>query len=172
MSLPTFNTWDGDPTNGVAPYLPGTADFGGDDLENDADYPPIAGQTPDADGWNQFVKQLVSLGRTTAMAKIEIHFDVSTGTPFVFAVVAMGNAVTTASFTITDNGNGDTTIAWPAGTFPAALVAPTGLTFLGGSGDAAPTQPTGQVEVISATSIRVRTRDVGDRTDIPFTVCL
>lgn len=163
--LPTWNTWDGG--TGVdgfePPRRPSLEDMGGaDKLDND-DAPPNPREHFTARDWNQKAQQHVALARVAASCKIEVRYN--SGAPYVSRCPAAGSNVSPATFTVVDNGSGDTTITWPANTFPTAECSPTGLTPLSSSA-----QPcTGQVQEIS-NGIRVRMFQNGSAADVAFTI--
>lgn len=165
MSAPTFNTWEGG-TGDDGPELPrrpSTDDLGGDAKQDNSKYPPDDVEHFTAAGWNQLVKQAAALARVTPACVLEVRF--SSGTPYVARCSAASSNVSIATFTPTDNADGDTTIAWPADTFPPAVLSPSGLTLLvTTSADRA-----GDVEEVSS-GFRVRTKAGGVATDIPFTI--
>lgn len=99
-----------------------TADDVDATLEDDGAYPPAAGM-PYADQLNQGLKLARACGLMIYVAKIEVHF--AGGTPSVHAVAAANDAIVPGTFTVTDNTAGDTTITWPADTFPIAALSPT-----------------------------------------------
>ena len=151
---PEFCVFDGGTGDEGAelPRRPGTDDLGGDQKLDDAEFPPDPVEHPTAAGHNQNVKVVVALARTAAACKLEVDFNGS-GVPFVKAVTALGSAVAIATFgTPADNGTGDTSVSWPANTFPIEGISPNGLTLYSSS-----TQPTtGHVEKLT-NGIRVRT---------------
>lgn len=167
MAAPSFNTWEG----GVGdagpelPRRPSTDDLGGDAKQDNAKYPPDDVEHFTAAGWNQLVKQAAALARVTPACVLEIRF--SGGAPYVARCSAASANVSIATFgTPTDNGTaGDTTIAWPADTFPPAVLSPSGLTLLSSSTAVLD----GHVEEV-ANGIRVRTKSGGVAADIPFTI--
>jgi hypothetical protein len=166
MSAPAFNTWEGGTgAEGTElPRRPSTDDLGGDAKQDNNEAPPDDVEHFTAAGWNQLVKQVAALARVTPACVLEIRF--SSGTPYVARCSAASGVVNLATFgTPTDNGTGDTTILWPANTFPPAVLSPSGLTLLvTTSADRA-----GDVEEVS-NGIRVRTKAGGVATDIPFTI--
>lgn len=133
------------------PRRPSTDDLGGDEKLDDAEFPPDPVEHPTAAGHNQLVKVTAGLAKTAAACKLEVDFN--SGVPFVKAASALSSLVSLATFgTPTDNGTGDTTVTWPANTFPPETVSPNGLTLYSSA-----TQPTaGQVEKVT-NGIRVRT---------------
>jgi hypothetical protein len=165
MAAPSFLTFDGG-TGDAGPELPrrpSTDDLGGDDKQDNNENPPDDVEHFTAGGWNQIVKVLSALARTAAACKIEVRF--SGGAPVIQRVSALGSAITTATFTPTDNGMGDTTITWPADTFPPHVCSPTGLTLFSSSTNVVD----GHVEEVT-NGIRVRTKSGGAAADIPFTI--
>jgi hypothetical protein len=167
MTAPEFLTFDG----GIGdegpelPRRPSTEDLGGDDKLDDAEHPPDPVEHPTAAGHNQMVRVIAALVKTAAVCKLEVRF--SGGTPYVARAPALGTAVTLTTFTVVDNGTGDTTITWPANTFPAAACSPSGLTLLTNS----TAELSAGVDEIT-NGIRVRTRSGGAVADIPFTIDL
>lgn len=99
-----------------------TADDVDATLEDDGVYPPATGM-PYADQLNQGLKLARACGLMIYVAKIEVHF--AAGTPSVYGVNAANDSIVPGTFTVTDNGSGDTTITWPADTFPIATLSPT-----------------------------------------------
>ncbi len=166
MPAPEFCTWEGG--TGVdgteLPRRPSIDDLGGDAKQDNKEFPPDDVEHFTSAGWNQKVKQLAALARVTPACVLEIRF--SGGAPYVARCSAASSTVTIATFgTPTDNGTGDTTVLWPANTFPPAVLSPSGLTLLvTTSADRA-----GDVEEV-ANGIRVRTKAGGAATDIPFTI--
>lgn len=166
MPAPSFNTWEGG-TGDDGPELPrrpSTDDLGGDAKQDNTKYPPDDVEHFTAAGWNQKVKQLEAMARVVPACVLEVRFNA--GAPYVARCSAASRNVSISTFgTPTDNGTGDTTIAWPANTFPPAVLSPSGLTLLvTTSADRA-----GDVEEV-ANGIRVRTKAGGVATDIPFTI--
>lgn len=165
MSIaPEHLTWQGSPSDDVAPRRPSTDDLGGDEKIDDAEYPPNDKEHPTAGGWNQQVRQIVAIAQVTSACKLEIRY--SSGAPFVARVASPSPDVTPATFDVTDNGTGDVSITWPADTFPPHGCSPTGLTPLSTS------TRLGSVEEIS-NGIRVRFFDTeADPADTDFTICI
>src|SRR5262249_8966247 len=130
--------------------------------ENDPAYPPIAPEMPYAEELNQWAKQIPRLAGVVPAAAFSVTF--SGGTPSISQFVAMPTGPELASFTVTDNGSGDTTISWAAGTFPTSVLAPT-VTM---NSDAQWRAP---VAFAVTNGVRVKTRnDSGTLTDGNFTV--
>ncbi len=168
MSAPAFSTWEGGTgSSGTElPRRPSTDDLGGDAKQDNNEAPPDDVEHFTAAGWNQKVKQLAAIARVVPACVLEIRF--SGGAPYVARFSAASGNVTLATFgTPTDNGTGDTSVFWPANTFPPAVLSPSGLTLLSSSTAVLD----GHVEEV-ANGIRVRTKSAGSATDIPFTVCI
>lgn len=117
MAAPDYLTWNGDPGNAIVPRRPGLDDVGGASLEDDQAFPPDPTTMPYAAQLNQWARQIVGLATVAACAVLDVRF--SAGTPSVFSVLAPGTSVVTGSFTVVDNGVGDTTISWAADLLPA-----------------------------------------------------
>lgn len=161
MTTPTYLTWDGDPANGVTPRRPSTDDLGGDEKLDDDEYPPDEREHPTADGWNSKVKNGAAVGRVMPGCLVDVDF--SAGAPFIARVSAASTLVVVGSFTVTNNGDGDTTIEWNQDLFPPEVCRPSALTLYGSGATAL----TGHIERLP-TGVRVRTFDAGTLTDIPF----
>ncbi len=165
MSGPTWNTWDGGtgPDGAELPRRPSIDDLGGDAKQDNYEHPPDDAEHFTARGWNQLVKQVAALAKVAPSCKLEVRF--SGGTPSVVRFSSPRGGLSLATFQATDNGVGDTTITWPADTFPDAVCSPTGLTLLSNAGAVVD----GHVEEVT-NGIRVRTRSGGAATDVPWTV--
>lgn len=163
IDAPAYLTWDGDSANGVPPRRPSVVDAGGDQKQDDSAYPPDPIEHPTAPGWNQKAKQIPALARVAPVCKLGVGFN--SGAPFVSHCASPGTNVFTSTFTVTDNGTGDTTITWPAGTFPASVCPPTGLTLVSSSTSVS----AAHVEQVT-NGIRVRTFLGGSAADVPFTI--
>lgn len=113
-------TFDQDP-----PHRPALNELGGGAKENSAQYPPDPVKHPTAEDDNQKSRQAEAFGRVAPLARLWVR--IVAGTPAVYNVQALGNNVAIGSFTVTDNGVGDTIISWktgtgaPAGALPAAV---------------------------------------------------
>jgi hypothetical protein len=167
MPAPSFLTFEGGtgPDGTELPRRPSTDDLGGDAKQDNNDYPPDDVEHFTAAGWNQLVKVAQALSKTAAACKLEVRFTGST--PYIARAPALSANVTIATFTVLDNGIGDTTITWPANTFPSSACSPTGLTLLvTTSADRA-----ADVEEV-ANGIRVRTKAGGAAADIAWTIDL
>jgi hypothetical protein len=156
-------TWDAFASE--LPRRPSTDDMGGDNKVDDEEAPPDDVEHFTADGWNQKAKQIPAIAKTVASCKLEVRF--ATGAPYVARASAPGSNVALATFTPTDNGVGDTTIVWPADTFPPHVCSPTGLTLLSSSTSVV----AGHVEEV-ANGVRVRTFVGGSAADVPWTLAI
>ena len=164
MAAPEFLTWDGNDDDEL-PRRPSTDDLGGDQKVNDDEKPPDDVEHFTASGWNQKVKQISAVAKVAASCKLEVRFD--GGVPYVARATSPKSSLPLATFTVTDNGTGDTSIVWPANTFPAHGCSPTGLTLLSSSTSVV----AGHVEEIT-NGIRVRTFVGGAATDVPWTLTI
>lgn len=155
-------TWD-DTTGGVR--RPSLADLGGADLEDDTSYPPATdGSELYALMCNQWTKQIAALGRVCPACVMTIAF--SAGAPYIDKLASASANLVIGDFTLTDNGSGDTTIAWAANKLPAMSTDPVATpNAIGGD-------TTAQVSVVSATSIRVQTYAGGVIADTRVTVTI
>jgi hypothetical protein len=168
MSAPLFLVFDGGTDAGGTelPRRPSTDDLGGDQKQDDAEFPPDDVEHPTADGWNQLVKVVAALSKTAACCKLEIDF--SGGAPFVTAASGLGSGIKQSTFgTPTDNGTGDTTVSWPANTFPPFTISPNGLTLYSSSTNVV----AGHVQKLT-NGIRVRTFVNGAASDVPWSINL
>lgn len=163
MAAATELTWNGPGSDD--PRRPSVDDLGGDQKQDNAEYPPNEVEHYTAAGWNQLVDQVAALAKVAASCKLEVRF--SGGTPSVVRVSCPGTNITTATFTVTDNGTGDTTVEWPANTFPPHACSPTGLTLISSAiGDAF----SGHVSEVT-NGIRVQTFENPDtQTDVDWTI--
>lgn len=144
MAAPTTLTWDL-PSSDGGPARPSLNAMGEAALENDAKNPPVAPTMPTAEMLNQWQMQLAAIGKVVGALGISVRF--SGGTPSVYKFTTPGDTLTLADITVTDNGTGDTTLAWPANTLPPSVLEPTAS--LNGSSS-------GQVTVSLASSLSVR----------------
>jgi hypothetical protein len=71
-------------------------------------------------GWMDAVS--AAIDTCVPYALVQVKFQA--GAPVVTLVTTRVAGVTTATFTPTDNADGDTTITWPSGTFPSGGVDP------------------------------------------------
>ncbi len=148
----------------VPPRRPSLDDCGGGKLIDDAENPPDPETMPYAAQLNQLQKQVARFGGSVAVARFSIVFNA--GTPSIGQFVCLPTGPITSTFTVTDNGNGDTTISWPANTFPSSVLKPAGLTL---NEDVAAQAPVAWMP--DANSVRVKTRNAaGTLTDIVFSV--
>ena len=164
MTAPIYFTIDGDPPNSIAPRRPGIQDVGGAAFVDDQAYPPDPTTFPSAKDENQKEWLIVGLAAVAPVAVLTI--DLTSGNPVLASLATMSQVVVPATFTLTDNGNGDTTISWPAGTFPPSYGRPR-ITLDSDGAFLAPTY------VLSTNSLRVKTRNsAGTLTNASFTLVL
>lgn len=165
MSGPNWNTWEGGvgDEGAALPRRPSIDDLGGDQKQDNNEYPPDDVEHFTSRGWNQLVKQVRALSKVTPACKLEVRFNA--GVPYVARFSSPSSIVKQDTFTVTDNGTGDTTITWPPNTFPEHVCSPTGLTPL----SSATAVVDGHVEEV-ANGIRVRMRSGGSPADVPWTI--
>jgi len=156
----TYLSWNGDSANGIDPHRPSIAQCGDNDKVDKPGHPvsPIYGIS--APALNQRSWQIAAQAKVAAAAIVSVEFTGST--PIVVKATGPADAIAPIIFTVTDNGLGDTTIAWPVSTLVPllrnAMVSINGDT----PGCAAIAESTNQV--------RVRTTDhAGNAVDLPFT---
>jgi hypothetical protein len=121
-----YFTYEGDGAS-INPHRPGIADVGGAALADDQEKPPIPTEMPTADDWNQISKLATYSCRVLPVAVVSVSF--SSGTPVCAYFQAINPNLTSTDITLTDNGNGDTSITWAAGTFPVRNLNAAGLTL-------------------------------------------
>jgi len=96
---------------------PTDADVGGTAKLDDAEFPP----NPVTDATAADYMQIGQLARRAAIMSptvtLVVHFTGST--PAISAVYTKIATLVAGSFTVVDNGTGDTSITWAAGTFPS-----------------------------------------------------
>jgi hypothetical protein len=112
-------SWDL-PSNEGGPRRPSLDDLGGAQLEDDDPNPDPS--EPSADPFNQMTMQASAIAKVVNAALVNVQF--TAGTPAVAQVTAAGSAVDVPTFTLTDNGNGDTTVTWPAQSSPPTVPLP------------------------------------------------
>src|SRR5262245_28490702 len=122
-----YNPWHGDPGNAIAPHRPSLDQLGGGAYENEPNLVPDLDTMPSAEMENVNQKTLAGLARTGVVAWFSIRF--TAGAPSVDVLSCCDDTLDASDFTITDNGAGDTSITWPADTFPVAAFRPVGLTL-------------------------------------------
>jgi len=118
----------------VPPRRPTIEDFGGVAKKDDAKYPPNPVTMPTAPDWNEKVRMLAAAWRVIPVAIIPVTFP-SPGTPTI-GTPTCGNEELmppATPFTATPNAPGDTTITWPANTFPASIIPPMAIITIDGS---------------------------------------
>lgn len=152
MPVPDF-TFDLTPAR-----RPSLADAGGATKINKASAPPNPQTMATAEEHNAFAKAYAGYGAVVPVARIRV--DIIAGVPTVMAVAAPRSSLTTASFTVNDNGAGDFTLFYATGILPPTDYPPKAYI----TEDGAWLQPV--VLMPSATSMQVKTRaDGGALTD-------
>ena len=144
---------------------PSLADVGGATKKNDARYPPDPEINPTAEEWNFFARAAAAYGGVIPAALLDVA--IIAGAPAIMRFASPSASVAAESFTITDNGAGDTTIAWAVGLLPPPVAKPQVWV----TDDGAWLQPVALVP--STVSVRVKTRNsAGVLTDAAFTVAV
>lgn len=144
----------------ATPRRPSLDDIGGAVATDHASKPPTKGTMPYADAWNQMQRLCERLSAMSPVCGLSVTF--SAGVPSVAQFTSMRTSVLIGAFTVTDNGTGDTTITWPANTFPTSTLGPiVGLNDGHGTVFA----------VLVANGVRVLSKNVANvSTDFNFTV--
>lgn len=118
-----FLVYDGDPSNGIAPYRPSANDLGGCQKLDDANFPADPVTMPSAWEYNEMGLLLVALAKVTGAALIYVS---NSGTPTISGlraagsiitaspVVTVGSVSTCGDFTVTHNGAGDFSVVCSA----------------------------------------------------------
>lgn len=164
MAAVEYDPYVGDGA-GIYPSLPSTENLGGTAKENDIE-PPDPVTMPDARDHNAQAWTLAAHARTVGSMVVSVAFNA--GVPYVYGVTIVNSTMDSGDLTITDNGTGDTTIEWPANSFPVVTgVRPHGLTL----------NESTAVERMSAVpvtnGVRVRTLDgAGAGVNCAFTIVI
>jgi len=108
---PDFLVYNGDPDNGINPYRPGIDDVGGDQKQDDADFPPDPVTMFTAADFNEHSQLLVALCKVTPATLLKVS---NSGTPAITGVRAANSLLLSTDFDVTDHGAGDTEISCPA----------------------------------------------------------
>ena len=137
-------------------------DFGGATLEDDEDFAPDKNTMLYADLGNGLQRGVAAHEKCVFSVGISVTF--SGGGPVVSQVTGGAAAAVIDTITPTDNGDGDTTLSWPAGTFPAHILQP--AAFINADTDALAPRA-----FYVANGVRVKTKAPdGTPTDMAFTV--
>lgn len=146
---------------------PSIEDIGGARLEDDTAHPPdMGGRMMNRLMANQWQRQIAGFGRMIGSARLTVDF--SAGVPFIAKLTTMSDILVIGDFTVTDGGTGITTIAWASGKLPPLECDPAYSL----RDDSATTVLTGNVRVLSATSVQMRTYNAGSLANIRFTLTI
>ncbi len=154
-------SWELEAADG-GPRRPSLADVGGATLEDDTERPPDKSKHPYSNQLNQWAKQIAAMGGV--VPSLVLSVEITAGTPAVVAFACPRGDLEIDDFDVDDNGTGDTTITWPADTFPPELTRPTVTinqdtsALVGGNA------------VAVTNGVRVRTYDGSGAEDLHFTV--
>lgn len=144
-----------------APRRPSLEDVGGATMEDDQARPPDPVTMPTAAKFNQHDRQIAAAHRVLPVLVLSLRF--SSGAPIIDSFTTLSTLPVTGTFTVVDNGTGDTSITWPANTFPTPAVKPKG-------GVNGPTLGACAPELIT-NGVRIRTVNMSNvATDLPCTV--
>ena len=110
--MPTTDTLTYDQT---PPRLPVLDDLNGGTITNDTEFTPNVGD-PNALGMNQSDRQIVALANVAPAMHIEVHF--ASGTPSIYGLWGLPTTMSAGSFTVVDNGAGDTSVTHTGGLLP------------------------------------------------------
>jgi hypothetical protein len=153
-------SWDLEAADG-GPRRPSLEDMGGATLVDDTEFEPDRSRMPYAAQLNQLQKQASAQGQVVESLVLSVEF--SGGAPAVVAFTCPRTGMGIDDFTVTDNGTGDTTITWPADTFPPELTRPE-LTINQDIGAIV-----GGTVVAVTNGVRVRTYQAAGAVDLHFT---
>ena len=164
MAAISYDPYVGDGAS-IVPHLPSTANLGGTSKIDDPDYPPDPQTMPAADDFNSRAYTQAALARTTPAMVMSIAF--SAGAPYVYGVTMVNSTLDSSDLSLTDNGVGDTTIEYPADSFPVVSgIRPHGLTI----NDDVTIDEMRAVPV--ANGVRVKTLASSSGVDAAFTVVI
>jgi len=107
----------------ATPRRPSLEDLGGDDYEDDPEFPPDKTTMPNADEHNERARNQTGINRVLYVALLHVTF--SGGNPSIANVRGMRTALVSGDFVVTDNAAGDTSITWASSVLPASPVPPT-----------------------------------------------
>lgn len=109
-------TYD-NPLEDGGPYVPDVEDFGGDEVEDDAQTTPAKGTDPYGGMYNERARNLAGVNRMIPFCSLWVEWDGSAWN--VIYVDAMGTLVEAESFTLDPISTGVVDISWEAGVLPA-----------------------------------------------------
>ena len=115
--MTTTLTYDESPSR-----RPTVADLGGGLKEDDQDYPPDPVTMPTAADANQTALLLAAIDAVTPVLSIDV--EILAGVPTVVSVRCKKTGFVVGDIAAVDNGAGDTTLRWAAGTFPTGTGKP------------------------------------------------
>jgi len=162
MAAVEYDPYFGDGAS-VVPHLPSTENLGGTSKQNDPARPPDPVLMPDARDHNAMSWALAAQGRTTPAMVLSIAF--AAGAPYVAGITNVNSGIDSGDISLTDNAAGDTTIEWPADSFPVVNgISPHSLTV---NEDVA----IDEMRAIPVSNgVRVKTKAATVGTDAAFTI--
>lgn len=120
MTIPTYNAFDGDGGSNV-PRRPSLDDLGGAAYQ---DFVPLPDETTMPSSAMENQNEMVLHGVTKLMDIAKIYVTFPGGVPTKTTVVGAGDIFSTSDVTLTDNGNGDTTVAIGTNALPTEVFPP------------------------------------------------
>lgn len=120
--VPGYYVFDGDPDNNVPPRRPTVDDLGGAQFEDDPVMPPVPPHEKGARAENQQERVLAGVCQTAFALCVSVEF--AAGDPVLVGYATVGNRLQTEDITLTDDGDGNTIVSWPAGMLPERTTRP------------------------------------------------
>jgi len=114
MASPNANTFSLTPAR-----RPGLDDFNGASKIDDAENPPDPATMPNAAEANTVQRTLIGVAKVVHVLVLTVDF--TAGAPVVVSYGDATEKLDVGDFSLVDNAAGDTSITWPAGTFPTAI---------------------------------------------------
>ena len=105
----------------ATPRRPTISDVGGGAKQDDSAYPPNPVTDPAAADYNQMSLLAVRAASVQPVALLSVHYATSAAT--ITSLACVNTNVAASGFTLTQNGNGDVSITYPANAFPSAAAA-------------------------------------------------
>lgn len=112
--------WDLTPTDG-GPRRASLEDMGGATVEDEAPFPDEATMIH-AGMMNRLQRLVAAHDKAVIAIGISVHF--AAGAPVITQVTGPATAAVVGTFTVVDNGVGDTTIKWAVDAFPPSVIGP------------------------------------------------
>jgi hypothetical protein len=116
-----YFSFEGNEDGGIAPHRPSVDDLGGESFENDTAYPPDD-DAPCAEQQNEIDRVLAAVAGISPVLAFTLDFN--SGDPYIARFYCANRTVSMSSLTLTDNGSGDTSVVYPEGKLPPAVLDP------------------------------------------------